>query len=489
LSQPLLPRWARAADYLALLIVVVAIVIAASGGVRVRYLDWRFTMTSPYRLLVWAAAIAILRSVFARQEPIYRHLPAAVVRWVRSTPFRAAGAALVGTRPAIFLVGYLAVAVIGYAPNANMKELKTFESEVMNLPIRWDANWYLGVAMEGYQFNPDSPINYQQNIVFFPGFPLTVRVVALLLGGSLAAYVLAGTIVSLAAFFGALIYVYLLAREDLEEDQARTALWLLAAFPFAYFFGAIYTESLFLLGVAGAFYHLRHREWVRAGIWGLAVGLTKPNGFLLSIPLGILAISPWLPQRIVRADCGAETLVRRSPGARGSSAPPQPLMPAIVAAAMPGVGMLVFSAFIWQLTGTPFRWAEGHIAWGRHYTGLATIVTDRYKYIANAGFTGYISQVPLDFLNAIGVLFVVVSIWPVARRLGLAYAAFILLSLLPALAEGGLLSAGRLSAVLFPAFIWFAGAVPGRHRGGWIASFAANQAFNASLFYTWRQLF
>lgn len=78
-----------------------------------------------------------------------------------------------------------------------------------------------------------------------------------------------------------------------------------------------------------------------------------------------------------------------------------------------------------------------------------------------------------------------------ARRLGLAYAVFILLSLLPALAEGGgrLLSAGRLSAVLFPAFIWFAGAVPARHRPGWIASFAANQALNASLFYTWRQLF
>jgi len=68
---------------------------------------------------------------------------------------------------------------------------------------------------------------------------------------------------------------------------------------------------------------------------------------------------------------------------------------------------------------------------------------------------------------------------------------FILLTLLPALAEGGgrLLSAGRLAVVLFPAFIWFASVVPARHRAGWIASFAANQALNASLFYTWRQLF
>ena len=87
---------------------------------------------------------------------------------------------------------------------------------------------------------------------------------------------------------------------------------------------------------------------------------------------------------------------------------------------MPGVGVLLYSAFIWNLTGSPFTWAQGHVAWGRHYTGLAVLVTDRYRYIANAGLTGYLSQVPLDFLNAVGVVFVLATVWPVARRLGLA---------------------------------------------------------------------
>jgi hypothetical protein len=66
---------------------------------------------------------------------------------------------------------------------------------------------------------------------------------------------------------------------------------------------------------------------------------------------------------------------------------------------------------------------------------------------------------------------------------------FILINMLPALASGGLLSAGRFSAVMFPAFLWLASAVPVRHRPGWIAAFAALQAFNAALFYTWRPLF
>ena len=57
------------------------------------------------------------------------------------------------------------------------------------------------------------------------------------------------------------------------------------------------------------------------------------------------------------------------------------------------------------------------------------------------------------------------------------------------MASGGLLSAGRLSSVIFPAFMCLAAVVPARHRGGWVAAFAAGQALMAALFYTWRPLF
>jgi membrane associated rhomboid family serine protease len=77
----------------------------------------------------------------------------------------------------------------------------------------------------------------------------------------------------------------------------------------------------------------------------------------------------------------------------------------------------------------------------------------------------------------------------VTRRLGAAYGLFMALNVFPALADGGLLSAGRLSSVLFPAFIWLATAVPPGQRPVWIATFAALQAFGAALFYTWRPLF
>ena len=71
----------------------------------------------------------------------------------------------------------------------------------------------------------------------------------------------------------------------------------------------------------------------------------------------------------------------------------------------------------------------------------------------------------------------------------MAWAAFVLVNLLPALATGGLMSAGRVSSALFPAFLWLASVVPVRHRFGWLAAFAAMQGFGAALFYTWRPLY
>jgi hypothetical protein len=150
---------------------------------------------------------------------------------------------------------------------------------------------------------------------------------------------------------------------------------------------------------------------------------------------------------------------------------------------------LLYSAYIWRLTGDPLAWAAGHVAWGRHYQGLTTLVADRYHYIANQGVATYVGRRPDDFLNGLGVVFVLTAVWPVARRFSVAYAVFLLINMLPPLASGGLMSAGRFSAVMFPAFLWLAAAVPTRHRAGWIAGFASLQAFNAALFYTWRPLF
>jgi hypothetical protein len=403
-----------------------------------------------------------------RRDPIHQHLSADFMSAIRSRPLRTAAAVVIVTRLVILLAGYLAVLTIGYRPDST--PFRDFASELMNLPLRWDTGWYLQIARDGYSVAADAGPNLQQNIVFFPAFPMLVRVLGLIGGNSMASFVIAGTGAAVVLFGVALGYLYRLARESMSDDQATAVLWLLAAFPFALFYGAIYTESLYLAGAIGTFYHFRKRQFVRAGLWGLIVGLTRPNGFFICASLALLMIER-------RTTASGDR--RRAP-----------ITPAaLAAAAMPFAGVVLYSLYNAHLTGNPLAWAEGHAAWGRHYEGLTTLVTDRYDMIARVGVIGYITYQPYDFLNALGVGLVLASVWPVTRRFGIAYSVFILINILPPLADGGLMSAGRFSSVLFPAFLWLGAAVPDRHRSGWIATFAALQAFNAALFYTWRPLY
>jgi hypothetical protein len=266
-----------------------------------------------------------------------------------------------------------------------------------------------------------------------------------------------------------------------DDEKARHALWLVATYPFALFYSAVYTESLFLVGAAGAFYHFRRREFAWAGVWGLLVGLTRPNGCLLSIALALLAVTPWLPVWLAGA--------RRSPEHEGQAPGRSALAGALLTAAMPGVGMLLYSAFAWWLTSEPLSWVAGQREWNRSYQGLAILVTERFNYIATKGFYAYTAELPDDLLQGAAVVFVLIAVWGVIRRFGLAYGVFILVNILPPLAAGGLLSAGRLTSVLFPAFMWLAAVTPARQRPAWLAVFMAIQALNASLFYTWRGIY
>jgi hypothetical protein len=475
-SASALPNWARAIDLLCLAIVVLAVVVAYWGGFRMRVYGVRIALTSPWRVLLVAVVLAAFRHYVAPRPPIYADLPGRVMGNVNTPASRTAFGALIGTRPAILFAGYMAVIVFGFG-NGGQAPYRLSDNEAANLQVRWDMPWYFGIASDGYHFNPT--YHGQQNIVFFPAFPMIWRVAARLLGGQTMAYVTAGTVVVFSCFFLALTYLFRLARELTgDEDPARFSVWLLAAYPFALFYGAIYTESLFLLGAVASFYHFRRREFRAAGAWGLLVGLTRPNGCFLSIPLALVAISPWLPRWLNggRVDNIEQAASRRTFAA---------LVPAMLTSAMPGIGVLLYSAWMWHFTGNPIQWAAGHAAWGREYVGFAPLIADRYDWLVNAGLYTYSTYVPTDMLNTIGAFFVLACVIPVARRLGLAYAVFILINILPPMAAGGMLSMGRFSSVMFPAFIWCATAIPVKHRSGWLATFMAMQALCATL----RELF
>lgn len=459
----------RVLDVVTVIAFLLAVTVWLTGGFR----EWtplgRLSVTSWTRPLLIALLAAVLRH-WRQPRPTIATRARAWIGAAHAAPgVRAALPIALATRTAVFLAGFLAVVLFGYRTGIEVP-WRIYENELWNLPARWDTGWYLGVAIEGYQFTP-TRIAQQQNIAFFPLYPMLMRYGSLLLGREV---MWTGVLISWVSFFAALVYLYRFARERFDDEAATAGIALLACYPFALFFSTAYTEALFLLTAVAACYHFERNELWKAGAWGLLAGLSRPNGALLSVVLALIAVRPmWTTVRARRLQLGdwIGTADR------------------IAVAAMPGIGMLLYSTYIFFLTGHPFQWAAQNAAWGRVYRSMDALVGQQAQSIGEHGLYTYAATQTVDALQLTAVLFVLAAVWPVARRIGLPYAVLILVNIVPPLLMGGLLSMGRVTSVLFPVFLWLGVAVPPAHRPAWLAVFAMLQAICAAMFFTWRPLF
>lgn len=466
-----LPAWARAADLLTAGLAVVAASVWIFGGYRLRAAGFRISVTSAGRVLLLAFICAAVRHAIVRREPLPGRIAAALGRLRQKSELRAVSPIWLASRLAVLAVGFLAVVTIGFPPSD--PPFRVYQSDLLNLPMRLDSGWYYAIATEGYTY---SPVEHgQQKIAFMPALPLLMRAGGFLIGGH---PLLAGQIIVLIASLWGFVYVYRLARDHTgDPDRAAASVALLAAYPFALFFSAVYTESIFLLCAAGGFYHARRREpWATAS-FGLLAGLARPNGFLLSVPLVVAILTPallpsWGAWRTWSAAAVARAL-RES-------------WIMLAAAAAPVLGVVLFSAWVYSVTGNPLAWIESHAAWGRVYVGAFDFIAGPYRELAARGLYRFVHTLPIDTVNGLAIALALVAVVPVTVRYGLAYGLFLVLNLLPPLVVGGWMSMGRVTAGLFPVFFWLAGAIPARHRVAWLIAFATLQGLAAVLFYTGR---
>jgi len=455
------PRWVRIADAASLLMLTAWAVLLVGDGVRVDLGSVHISVRSAVRVAVWAAVVIVARHAIY----VSPALPTRVIGWFRVQPWRRrlpfVLRVFASTRVPPILIGLLAVATIGLGPEVHFK--MPFDSAWLNLPARWDAGWYADVAAIGYRWNYDPSV--QQNVVFFPAFPMIAGLIARPLGVNV---LYACWIVALAAFVWAMVLFTRLARMILDEAEAADSAWLLATYPFAVYFSAPYSESLFLLSMCGAFLAVEEQRFARAGAWGLLLGLTRPNGWLIALPL---AIQAW-----VRADDESRRDTREWLR-RG------------LAVGMPVIGVLLYTLYLHLQFGDGFAWYRGQAAWGRSYRGLDVLILDRVQYMWDYGLVTYLVDLPIDAMNFGAALLALFLIAPVTRRLGIAYGTLVAVIVLPPLLVGGTMSIGRMTSVLFPLFIWLAAVLPRDRRTGLMAAFATGQGFAAVLFFTWRPLF
>ena len=311
--------------------------------------------------------------------------------------------------------------------------------DIIELHNRWDAYWYLDIAQNGYYLRGEKDI---ANVVFFPLYPLLVRMLGPLAGGNL---VLAGWILS-SVFLGlAVCLLTRLTQEFHPEIDPLLPNAFLLVFPAAFFLNAVYSESLFLfLSLSTVLWALR-RNFFLASVCAALASATRIAGVFLCVLLVV---------EFVQANGWRALLTRRA----------WPL-------AWAPAGALAFFVYHWIAFGDFFLYLRVQSLYGRDFEMEAA------DYAIRNGPDLVNTVYDLAFA-AMAILMGIVAL----RRLRASYGVYMLISLGIALSSGTDLGVARYSMVLFPIYYIAAGIRSSVGRSAWLFGSALLLALNIICF-------
>lgn len=171
-----------------------------------------------------------------------------------------------------FLISFFAPQFVPYAGFFPYKEMLP----LTNLPpwiysfANFDGLHYTIIADQGY-------LKYQE--AFFPLYPILINIASYVTGKN---FLVAGLLVTHIALFFALIFFKKLSTEIMPKHvNSWWPLAFLLTYPTSFFFGAVYTESLFFLFAVAYFYFLYKKQYALAGVFGFFATLTRLVGIFI----------------------------------------------------------------------------------------------------------------------------------------------------------------------------------------------------------------
>lgn len=176
-------------------------------------------------------------------------------------------------RIGLIIISFFAVKYLPFKPS-----FPFYDSILANLsPSQFIWHWanfdgvhYITIAQKGY-------IGTGLIQAFFPVYPLTIRLFNFIFNN----YLYTGLILSNVAFFLG-IYFFLTL---LKEEKIKTTFWplvFLLFFPTSYYFGTLYSESLFFLFTVLVFILLKRKQWLAVSLFCALASGTRLVGIFLA---------------------------------------------------------------------------------------------------------------------------------------------------------------------------------------------------------------
>jgi hypothetical protein len=323
------------------------------------------------------------------------------------------------TRVPIIIIAELATVIIGQRAGVHFA---ASANPLFAVWGRWDAEHYIGIATNGYSGTEPA---------FFPLYPLLIWFVGMFTGNHL----LAGLLISNAACFFALLYLYKLVEHEYNRHVAHRAVFYVSIFPTAIFFSAVYTESLFLCLSVASFYYIRERRWLLAGACGYLAALTRVEGVLLVVPYLIEWGIALYESRGDWFKWPLDTAIKPLAGLA--------LVPA---------GLVSYMAYLWVLRGDPLYFSHVQAHWDRYLAPPWVSFKHSIDMITGNYTPQTIANQSLEVAFTVLMLLVLVLGF---RRLRASYIAYMAVSILVPLSTSSLMSMPRFALVLFPMFALF----------------------------------
>ncbi len=276
---------------------------------------------------------------------------------------------------------------------------------------QWDSYWLLDIVKNGYYLRGEDAI---ANVVFFPFYPLLVKIGSYIMGNEIRA----GWLVSVGSLFLAMVFLTKLVREFYPKIKSLEVLIFLLIFPTAYFFNTVYTESLFLFLSIATIYYAKKKNFSAVVVYGILAALTRITGILLFIPLFwyILEQENFKIKKILS---WRNTYILAIP-----------------------TGTALFFAYHYLAFGDGLLFFRMESLWGRSFE--INIV----HFIANTPVA--ITNLILDGGFVVFALVVTVLVW---RKIDRGLSLYMLATIAVAISTGTLMSIGRYILVLFPIYM------------------------------------